>query len=416
MFKFVHAADLHLGKIFFRGEGKIDQILINSTFKAFEGLIKLCLDEDVDFLLIAGDIFDSEELLINIPYLFKFKEGLAKLDKKGIRAFLSCGNHDPLDAWKIKFDWPPNVYFFPSDKYDIQKIITKSCDTVILHGISYKKKNDYQDSNPLSLFKKTDDSSAFEIGLLHCNVESNKDHGPYASCSKNDLVNIGLDYWALGHIHKGGIIPADTYLVYPGNTQGLKINESGKKGCYIVEVENNQVITPEFKVLSRIVWETFEIDITNVETIDNIISLLEEECMQMIEKSLNCSFLLRVILNGRNNIGSDLNPDELDKIIGVINEKNINNEPFYWITEIISEVKPYHDLDKLMEDNEFLGDLLRAGMELRKNPNLKDAMSEIFKEFESKKELKEIIKEMDNNSLNQILQEAEYLCVDKLLE
>jgi len=100
MFRFVHAADLHLASPFIGFQEKhpeLSKVLYQTTFDAYNALIQLCLDQKVQALLIAGDIFDGETR--SIPAQLRFFEGLERLSHAKIQVFICHGNHDPLDLW-----------------------------------------------------------------------------------------------------------------------------------------------------------------------------------------------------------------------------------------------------------------------------------------------------------------------------
>jgi DNA repair exonuclease SbcCD nuclease subunit len=93
--KFIHAADIHLdsplvGLRFYEG-APVDEIR-GATRRAFQNLIELAITEKVDFILIAGDLYDGDWKDYNTG-LFFLKE-MAKLRDHGIRVFMISGNHD----------------------------------------------------------------------------------------------------------------------------------------------------------------------------------------------------------------------------------------------------------------------------------------------------------------------------------
>ena len=106
-FKFVHAADLHLDSPF-KGLGSripddVAEILRNATFDTYDRIVSLCIEENVDALLIAGDVYDHETRSFRAQY--RFIEGLNKLSEAGINSYICHGNHDPLDGWQSKLDF-----------------------------------------------------------------------------------------------------------------------------------------------------------------------------------------------------------------------------------------------------------------------------------------------------------------------
>lgn len=84
-FSFIHAADLHLDSPF-KGLGQqlqdypeIVETLREATFTAFNNLINLCLDRSVDFLLVAGDVYDGADRSLRAQ--LRFRDGLRRLDE-----------------------------------------------------------------------------------------------------------------------------------------------------------------------------------------------------------------------------------------------------------------------------------------------------------------------------------------------
>jgi len=119
-FSFVHTADLHLDSTF-KGISEInDNIsseLTEATFKTFNKIIDLCIEKQVDFLLIAGDIYDGSEKSLRAQ--LRFLDGLNRLSDAGINVYIVHGNHDPLDGWSANLDWPKNVHIFKGKSIEI---------------------------------------------------------------------------------------------------------------------------------------------------------------------------------------------------------------------------------------------------------------------------------------------------------
>ena len=120
--RFVHAADLHLDSPFrgIRNEAptQVADALARATFEAYQNIIDLCLREQVDALLVAGDIYDGADRSLRAQ--LRFVQGLGRLDAAGIRSFICHGNHDPLDGWEARLALPegcvrfgPEVEGFP---------------------------------------------------------------------------------------------------------------------------------------------------------------------------------------------------------------------------------------------------------------------------------------------------------------
>ena len=110
-FSFIHAADLHLDSPFkeiSEVDKEISLELAESTFKAFGKIIDICIEKQVDFLLIAGDIYDGSDRSLRAQ--LRFRDELKRLSESGINAYIVHGNHDPLDGWSANLEWPENVH------------------------------------------------------------------------------------------------------------------------------------------------------------------------------------------------------------------------------------------------------------------------------------------------------------------
>ena len=175
--RFVHAADLHLDSPFsgMRSEAtdQIADALHKATFDAYNNIIKLCLEEKVDALLVAGDIYDGADRSLKAQ--LEFVKGLKKIEQAGIRSFICHGNHDPLNGWEAKLDLPRGCTRF-GPNLEGAPIFADNPERAMVYGISYPKR-DVKD-NLTTHFKKAE--SEFNIGLLHANVGNNTKHGSYS--------------------------------------------------------------------------------------------------------------------------------------------------------------------------------------------------------------------------------------------
>ena len=135
--RFVHAADLHLDSPFVGikavAPDNVASALYGATFAAYENIIKLCIDEQVDALLIAGDVYDSADRSLRAQ--LKFVDGLKRLDDAGIRSFVCHGNHDPLNGWEARLDYPPSCIRFGAE-FEAVPVFEDDPQRAVVHGIS----------------------------------------------------------------------------------------------------------------------------------------------------------------------------------------------------------------------------------------------------------------------------------------
>jgi DNA repair exonuclease SbcCD nuclease subunit len=193
-FSFVHAGDLHLDSPFRGISARAPAVagtIRSATFAAYESLVRLCLDESVLFLLIAGDVYDSADRSVRAQ--LAFRDGLKILAERGVQTFLVHGNHDPLDGWTSSVDWPEGVTVFGGEKVSTSIVTAGGAPAAAISGISYRRAVEHR--NLASLFH-AENTALFQIALMHANCGGNTRHEAYAPCRLSDLTGKGFDYRA----------------------------------------------------------------------------------------------------------------------------------------------------------------------------------------------------------------------------
>ncbi len=259
--RFIHCADLHLGSRF-RGISERDpsdgERMTESVFRSFSRIVDLAISEKVDFMVISGDAFDEETVTPSTRFRF-----VRELERLAVPCYIARGNHDPRTSWTDSIPYPANVHEFATEP---EHIIPEGLDGVEVVGVSFA--DWHEERNLPSMIRG--DPARFTVACLHCDVDSNGGDYQYSPCQMTDLIGKGVDYWALGHIHKRQVLCESPYMVYPGNIQGRKITESGEKGAYLVTVTEGIVSELRFIPTQEFVWKTIEVDITGKALLDVI--------------------------------------------------------------------------------------------------------------------------------------------------
>ncbi|WP_417594600.1 metallophosphoesterase family protein [Parasphingorhabdus sp.] len=256
-FRFLHAADIHLDSPLHglsRYEGLPEADIRGATRAAFDNLIQCAIDEAVDFVVIAGDLFDGDWKDMGTGLYFA--RAIGRLDQAAIPVFLLAGNHDAASVINRSVPWPPNVRQFGNQKPDTHFLPEHS---VAIHGQSFLTPAVTEN---LVLAYPDATEHHFNIGILHTALTGRQGHAPYAPCSLEDLKSRCYDYWALGHVHEHEIVCENPHVVFPGNTQGRTIRETGPKGAVIVAVEDGQVASVDRIDLDVLRWAKVEVDCT----------------------------------------------------------------------------------------------------------------------------------------------------------
>ena len=230
--RFIQCGDLHLGSPFHNLaaiDDRWQRIIGKAPVRAFQKIVQLAIDKQVHAVLITGDVYTSANH--NLTAQLDYVRLLHKLAQHQIQVFAVLGNHDPLEAWKAKIPFPPNVHIFSAEAVERVPLLVDGEEAAAVYGQSYAK-SEQRDNLAWKFNRAAGDR--FSIGMLHTQVGSRE--STYAPCTLDDLKECGMDYWALGHIHKHDILCEKPYIVYAGNPQGLDCTESGPRGCYYVEV------------------------------------------------------------------------------------------------------------------------------------------------------------------------------------
>jgi DNA repair exonuclease SbcCD nuclease subunit len=411
-FSFVHAADLHLDSPFAAlnvDNPDLARILRSATFEAFDRVVQLCLEKQVDFLLVAGDVYDGADRSLRAQV--KFRDGLQRLDEAGIHSFVVYGNHDPLDGWSSTLEWPSGVHVFGDH---VETVEVKKDGTLLacIQGISYPKRDERR--NLSLLFHRT--GSAFQIGLLHANVGSDTGHEPYAPCSLEDLLKSEMDYWALGHVHRKRVLSKHLpFVVYPGNTQGRNIKETGEKGCYLVKVGDDKEVEMEFHATDVIRWTTYDLPIHDLQTEQELINALDHVCVGISEKTSGRPAMARITLSGRSPLFKFLKaPNRVSDLLEILHETGSSYSPSVWVEQIQLSVGPDIDPMLRMKERDFLGDLIRYSRELLGERHLVALVREDLAPLFESATIHRYLDSPGDRELRELLEEAERICLENL--
>ena len=357
-YRFVHAADLHLDspfKGFLRDASELAATLRDATFRTFEAIVDLCIEQRVDALLIAGDIYDGEDRSLGAQ--LRFHDGLLLLEAANIRVFICHGNHDPLDGWEARIDFPSNVVRFGRE-VTREPFDPNDPTSPMVYGISYPTRDVYQ--NLVPLFPPPVDGR-YSIGLMHANVGANTGHEAYAPCSLEDLVASCYDYWALGHVHTRAVLRDRVpVVVYPGNPQGRHINEAGARGVYLVDVDERGGTTLEFVPLDMVRWTQIDVDVTDLDDEQALLSALNTAIDDARVDAAGRPLIYRIRVRGRGGVHQALvRAGFTDEIRKVLNSRLAGASGFAFCEGVEDESAPAVDREALLLAPDVLGDALR---------------------------------------------------------
>ncbi len=298
--KFIHAADIHLDSPLCglaRYEGAPVEQMQKATRRAFLNLIELAIQENIDFLLLAGDLYDGDWKDYNTGLFFS--QQMSRLREANIPVFIVYGNHDASNVMTKQLQLPANV----------TELNDKQADTIILealgvaiHGQSFNAKSTTEN---LATNYPTALKDFYNIGLLHTALNGREGHDNYAPCSLNDLLSKNYDYWALGHVHRTEILSQRPHIVFSGNLQGRHVKETGAKGCMLVEVEHG-ITTVTHQAVDVLRWAVCEIDVQEAEVAADVLERVRDSVAQALEDAEGRPLATRIVISGASSVHGEL--------------------------------------------------------------------------------------------------------------
>ncbi len=414
--RFVHSADLHLDSPF-QGlaaiQPDIAARLQRATFDAYDNIIALCIEEQVDALLVAGDVFDGADRSLRAQH--RFVDGLKRLDDAGVRSFICHGNHDPLDGWEAKLDFPSGAVRFGPEA-EGAPVFPDEPDRAVVYGMSYPVRDVRE--NLIPRFGKPG-GERFSIGLVHANVGTNTGHEAYAPCALGDLEAAGFDYWALGHVHTREVLrQANPTVVYPGNPQGRHPNERDARGVYLVEVADSGAVRAVFHPVDVVRWTSLEVRIDAAVDYQDLEDRLDGEIGEVRQAADGRDLILRLTLSGRGPVHADLvRPGLLDDLRSHLNQSWSTRRPFAYIERVTDSTSASVDREERKQAEDFIGDLLRLVDEHRRDPakaeDLGTELEPLFASARASKYLRDAAPSTEQ--VIGLLAAAEGVCLDMLL-
>lgn len=400
---FIHAADLHLDSPMVGLRHLPDRIfnrLRESTFHSLKKITRVAIEKDVDFVILAGDLFDGEDRSLKAQS--RLRTEMLKLEEEGIPVYVIHGNHDHLGGSWVHFDLPPNVHIFTS-KVEIKTVRTKRDDLVYLYGFSYPQRH--------VLERKIDDyikqdGADFHIGILHGNEGGGSEHGNYAPFTVKDLLEKQFDYWALGHIHKKAELFLDPPIIYPGNTQGRNKKETGIKGCYHVTLSDIKRDL-EFIETSDVVWEESVIDAASARSFQDVFQMCQAT-IETYRKRHNGTFLSLSLKNMQMENSKEERVLEKE-LVDLLQEEESEEDSFVWIFEINIEQSKNIDKKLLKEQSGFFNELFETVDHFN---DIEHSLESLYSHQLGRK----YISQLSNSDQAQLLQKAQELLIKHLYQ
>jgi exonuclease SbcD len=415
MFKFIHAADIHLDSPLYKldaYEGAPKDEIRQATRRAFGNLVSTAINERVNFVLIAGDLFDGDWKDYNTG--LHLVSQTAKLREAGIPVYIVAGNHDAASKITKKLKLPENVHVFPSNKPETFAIDGLN---VAIHGQSFAKPavtKDLSDNYPVPL------PGHYNIGVLHTCASGREGHEPYAPCSLEGLKSKDYNYWALGHVHQYEILLDNPLVIFSGCIQGRHIREAGPKGCVLVTVDDHGRTEPEFIPLDAIRWVVANIDSSGADSAYDVVDRFGKHLGNLLTENAGLPMVVRVFIKGETSAHAEL----------LTNVEHWRNEirsaaidtggGQVWVEKIKFQTSLPASQQELQKADGAIGELVSLFDEMAGSPDMVKILSDEFSDLE-KKIPKELMGDSDDQRfddfvwLSEVLKQVRPMLLQRLM-
>jgi len=420
---FIHAADIHLGSmVHFTGSppNYLEEKINEAVFNSWNNLVELAILKQVDFILLAGDIFDREQRSIKAADIFY--QGINKLAKENIKIFMIAGNHDHLQDYQSILSMPDNFYLFSAEKFESKLLMFKDF-TVKIIGRSYASREETRNN----LKDLQTEFANFSIVMLHTDLAGQG--SPYLPLNKKEILTLSnVDYWALGHRHLPQLIDKKPTIAYPGVLQARDFGELGKGGCWLVELIDKEINKIEFKNLASLEFKKIIIKLTDesdLETFSDLIDILQKRIERLyLQADHNSIYLLEMILKGQHPISkllSEQGSEGLQFIKDELNNQLSQAQLSVWIERIVDQCInefPISKLEELKDNNPLYQELESLLVKLLADKELKNEllqeMGEIWTTRTNLEESNPLQFEVDDDQLQYMIEQSKRYILNNL--
>lgn len=398
-FRFIHASDFHLEQpLYGFGEAPepLRDILIDAPYRAAEQVFETARLEEVDFVLLSGDILQIDEAgPRGVAFLL---EQFDLLNEKEIAVYWCGGEVDAPRHWPTEVNLPKNVHLFRAGKVEELTHYRGEQPLASIVGQSHKGRRRLR---PAEFHPDT--TGQFTIAVA------------YGSCDAEALAKQKIHYWALGGWHRRQPLAESPLMAhYPGSPQGRCPSESGPHGCTLVHVDREGQIQPQFITTDVVRWHTQQVTPEVDATSDDLQELLVEEMQRFQTDAAKQAMFISWQIEATGQLAARLRHGGLaEEMLGQLRSLFADHSPPMWSISLTSQ-PPESYPDSWHEEDTIRGDFLRCARRYREDASEPLELEAFLSERHAAGSLGAAIQFTDSQQRNQVLHEATALSVDLL--
>ncbi len=398
-FRFVHAGDFHLelpphGVV--EVPDHLRELFVESAWWAAQRVFDTVLAEEVEFLVLTGDLLDPQQTGPRGPLFLA--EQFGRLAERDIPVYWVGGRVDPPDSWPSAVTLPENVHMFPRSRPEQFVYQRDGTPLARLTGVSHDHSRTihHGDFDP-------DPAGLFSIAVVHGSAEAAA------------LQSRGIHYWAMGGRHDRSTMFSSPHVAhYPGSPQGRRPEEHGPHGCTLVQVDEQHRARTNLLPTDAMRWLSERVVIDSETTNDDLKTLLRERMHTLVEINQSVDLLVSWTVAGNGPLCTQLRRGALAvELIDALRAEYGFGPPAAWSLSI--QVEPAASLPPEWYEQETIrGDFLRTIRQLQINTGEPLDLESYVSEEHMAGILAPAIALSDATAREQVLCEAALLGVDLL--
>ena len=361
--RLVHGSDLHLERPL-HGLAEIPdhlrERLIDAPYHAAEQIFETALAEDVDAVLLAGDVLDVDRA--GPPAIVLLLEQFARLGDRGIQVYWAGGAVDVPDNWPRSVVLPDNVHIFPIGHVQTLDLVRASETIARVQGVSCRVDGQIEASG----FHR-DAHGLFTIGVAYGTDDSPGHEG--------DRVH----YMALGGRHQFQTVDEEPGVAhYCGTPQGRGPTEIGTHGCTLVHVDDTGRARPQFVATDSIRWTEQTLEVTATTKQEQLYERLVDRMEKLLAKHPGIDLLVRWKIQGTGPLVNRLRPGGLsDEMLVDLRRRFGHSSQVAWSASLECH-SPLSVPAEWYDEETVLGDFVRQVRACEKDESLPFDLSQFL--------------------------------------
>lgn len=352
-FRFIHAGDFHLERPMqdiLDLPDHLRQTLVEAPWKAAEAIFEHAVIENVDFILLAGDILNPTTTgAQGIAFLL---DQFETLRERGIKVYWAGGVVDDPDRWPDAVTLPDNVHVF--SKREVETLTFRRHDVPLVTVLG----------------RSVDGNETIRAAEYACEPDDN--FVVAVACGHGDAEALAaerIDYWALGGKHQFENLQTEEPAIrYCGTPQARCMKEQGDHGFLLIDVDSQRNVQIHNIDIDLVRFSCQEIDADDVALGRDLRQLLAKRVARLQSEASGRHLMVKWRVHMELENAAVVGPSALEELLGWLRREFGHGQPACWSTDI--EILPPKSLpEKWKEEDTILGDFLRTAAKQRKDPN-----------------------------------------------